>query len=202
MPTHTQPVMTRRALAKTESAIRASDPRLASILDIFGRLNRDEEMPRTEQLPGLRGPSLRWLPRSLATRRALRARTPILYAVTWFYVLVVMAWASRTVVGASSHSASCPAVATVNMARLGTYLLACKLAPGRNLTDLAGRALPEAPLDGPQAEVQRAQRPHVVDPSPSFLSLPRARAPASVFHGRERRPRGATVERGSRRTHS
>jgi hypothetical protein len=120
MPSLRQSVITRRALANTERTIRASDPRLASILDIFGRLNCDEEMPRTERLAGLR---------RVAARRGPRDRTPTLYGMTWFYVLVVMAWASWAVVaGASSHSASCPAAATVSMARPGTHLRACKLA--------------------------------------------------------------------------
>jgi hypothetical protein len=67
--------MGRRALAKTESAIRASDPRLASTLDVFGWLNRAEEMPQTEQLPGHHRLSLRSLPLRLAARRVLRARS-------------------------------------------------------------------------------------------------------------------------------
>jgi hypothetical protein len=129
MPSLRQSVITRRALANTERAIRASDPRLASILDVFGRLNCDEEMPRTERLAGLRGLSLRWPPRRVAARRGPRDRTPTLYGMTWFYVLVIMAWASWAVVaGASSHSASCPAAATVSMSRPGTHLRACKLA--------------------------------------------------------------------------
>ena len=44
------PAGQRRALEKIEHALRASDPRLASLFAVFGRLTRDEEMPRIEQL--------------------------------------------------------------------------------------------------------------------------------------------------------
>ena len=80
MPARRQPVATRRALAKTERAIRASDPRLASTLDVFGWLNRAEEMPQTEQLPGPHRLSLSSLPLRLAARRILRARSRSRYA--------------------------------------------------------------------------------------------------------------------------
>ena len=39
----------RRALRKLKRAIRVSDRRLAARLDMFGRLNRDEDMPGIEQ---------------------------------------------------------------------------------------------------------------------------------------------------------
>lgn len=44
----------RRAPRKLKRAIRVSDPRLAARLDMFGRLNRDEDMPGIEQsvIPG------------------------------------------------------------------------------------------------------------------------------------------------------
>jgi hypothetical protein len=56
----------RRILAKTENEIRGTDPRLASILGAFSRLNRDEQMPQTEQLSARRRLFLRLLPRKLA----------------------------------------------------------------------------------------------------------------------------------------
>ena len=44
------PVRQRRVLERIESTLRGSDPKLAALYAIFGRLNRDEEMPRMEQL--------------------------------------------------------------------------------------------------------------------------------------------------------
>ncbi len=38
----------RRALRKLKRAIRVSDRRLAARLDMFGRLNRDEDIPGIE----------------------------------------------------------------------------------------------------------------------------------------------------------
>jgi hypothetical protein len=44
------PVRQRRVLDRIDSGLRGSDPRLATLYAIFARLNRDEEMPRIEQL--------------------------------------------------------------------------------------------------------------------------------------------------------
>ena len=44
------PVRQRRVLERIESTLRRSDPKLAARYAIFARLNRDEEMPRVEQL--------------------------------------------------------------------------------------------------------------------------------------------------------
>ena len=44
------PANQRRILERIESALRGSDPRLAALFSIFTRLNRDEEMPRIEQV--------------------------------------------------------------------------------------------------------------------------------------------------------
>jgi hypothetical protein len=44
------PARQRRMLGRIESALRGSDPRLAALYTIFARLNRDEDMPRIEQL--------------------------------------------------------------------------------------------------------------------------------------------------------
>jgi hypothetical protein len=44
------PARQRRVLDRIESRLRGSDPRLAALYAIFARLNRDEEMPRIEQL--------------------------------------------------------------------------------------------------------------------------------------------------------
>lgn len=44
------PAHQRKILERIESALRGSDPRLASLFSIFSRLNRDEEMPGIEQV--------------------------------------------------------------------------------------------------------------------------------------------------------
>jgi hypothetical protein len=121
------PAGQRRTLAKTENALRASDPDLASILDGFGWLNRDEQMPGTEQLPP-RGRIRLPLLRGLTARRDPRARSFAQYAAIWFCVLVVAAWVSWIVMaGASVHSASCPTAPMVNAATHGANVTACKL---------------------------------------------------------------------------
>ena len=44
------PASQRRILEKIENTLRGTDPRLTSLFAIFSRLNRDEEMPRIEEL--------------------------------------------------------------------------------------------------------------------------------------------------------
>jgi hypothetical protein len=44
------PASQRRILERIERALRGSDPRLAALFSIFTRLNREEEMPRLEQV--------------------------------------------------------------------------------------------------------------------------------------------------------
>lgn len=47
-------VRERRSLRKIEAALCSSAPQLASLLTIFNRLGRGEEMPRRERLPSRR----------------------------------------------------------------------------------------------------------------------------------------------------
>jgi hypothetical protein len=44
------PARQRRRLENIEHKLRSSDPRLAAMFSIFGRLTRDEDMPRIEEL--------------------------------------------------------------------------------------------------------------------------------------------------------
>jgi hypothetical protein len=53
------PACQERILRGMETALRAREPRLASKFAIFTRLTRNEEIPRTEQLPRPQ-PSWRW----------------------------------------------------------------------------------------------------------------------------------------------
>jgi hypothetical protein len=118
------PAGQRRILTKTEKALRVSDPGLASTLEIFGWLNRDEDMPRTEQLPS-RG---RLQLSRLGGRRDSRTRSLIQHATIWFYVLIFAGWVSWIVLaGTTAHSASCPTAPMVNAAQHGASVTACKL---------------------------------------------------------------------------
>ena len=101
------PVSQRRNLDEIEDSLRATDPRLVSLLEIFTRLNRDEEMPRIEQLKAgaeglwawLRiGPAaaVRWL----ATSSRARFRTAVFFPIA----LAAMACTMLLGIGsASSH---------------------------------------------------------------------------------------------------
>ena len=117
---------------------------LASILDIFSWLNRDEGLPPTEQVPVRRQLNPRLLPRRVASCREARASSLTRYVAILSCVLVAAAWVSWiVVVGASGHSASCPAAAMV--ARHDVNITTCKLGT-RN------------PVPCPHAQLQRVVR--------------------------------------------
>src|SRR5260370_16042645 len=61
------PARQRRILDRIENALLGSDPRLAALFSIFYRLNRDEEMPRAEQVRARVAIILTWFGRRLAT---------------------------------------------------------------------------------------------------------------------------------------
>jgi hypothetical protein len=129
------PASHRRILRRTEEAIRVSDPRLASILGIFGRLNRGEEMRAAEQLPDLGRFALRSLPRRLAASRGPRARSLARYVVALFSLLAVIVLMSALIMsGGSAHSARCPRSATVGAPGRGTDVGGC--GPGTRHADL------------------------------------------------------------------
>ena len=65
------PVSQRRILERIENALLGSDPRLAALFSIFTRLNRDEEMPRVEEI---------------------RARAAIILARVWFRIAAFGRW--------------------------------------------------------------------------------------------------------------
>jgi hypothetical protein len=118
----------RRILVKTEDAIRAADPGLASLLDTFGSLNRDEEMPQTEQLPAGGRLHLGRLPGTAAARRESGARPFTRYAAIVLYALVVAFWVSWIVTASAyAHSASCPSGKVVTASLPSTTIATCKL---------------------------------------------------------------------------
>jgi hypothetical protein len=101
------PVSQRRNLDEIEDSLRATDPRLVSLLEIFTRLNRDEEMPRIEQLKAGAVGAAAWLRigpaaavRWLATSSRARFRTAVFFPIA----LAAMACTMLLGIGsASSH---------------------------------------------------------------------------------------------------
>jgi len=101
------PVRQRRILVRIEGALRGSDPRLAALFSIFSRLNRDEEMPRIEQvrarvaiLMARVGHRLAQVGRWFAAPRRARLRAALFFPVALAIV------ASAIVVGARFPSAN------------------------------------------------------------------------------------------------
>jgi hypothetical protein len=95
------PASQRRILEKIENALRGSDPRLTSLFAIFSRLNRDEEMPRIEELRARASLLLARLHRRLGTAdRRLHARPPRRRAAAFFFPLALVVVASSFVVAA------------------------------------------------------------------------------------------------------
>jgi hypothetical protein len=101
------PARQRRILERIESALRGSDPRLTALFSIFSRLNRDEEMPRIEQVRARVaivmarvGHRLTVVGRWFAAPRRAKLRAALFFPVALAIV------ASAIVVGARFPSAS------------------------------------------------------------------------------------------------
>jgi hypothetical protein len=108
------PVRQRRVLERIESALRGSDPKLAALYAIFARLNRDEEMPRAEQL---RHSALLVLARlrliSLAIGARLHFRLVPRQRVLLFFPLAIALAVTSIVFAARSSSGTCTPVKSV-----------------------------------------------------------------------------------------
>lgn len=129
------PVKQRRILDRIECALRGSDPRLSALFSIFTRLNRDEDMPRIEQvraratllafrLFGRPARTLSRLVRWLHAPRRARLRTAL-----WFPVALGLV-AAAVLVGSSFPSTNrCSAAQrtgrTTQAARLKTRPKTC-----------------------------------------------------------------------------
>jgi hypothetical protein len=108
------PVRQRRVLDVIESGLRRSDPRLAVMFAIFGRLTRDEEMPRFEELRD-RAASLR--ARAVAVGRRI-GRTGTRYRVAVFFPAALMLMTLAIVLVARFGSPrGCAPVASVATAK-------------------------------------------------------------------------------------
>jgi hypothetical protein len=113
------PARQRRVLDRIEGALRGSDPRLAAMFTIFGRLTRDEEMPRIEELRHRMAILLLrarlWLaPVSGWLRRRFRKRHPV---AVLFPLALVMATATIVLVAKFSNTPRCAAATAVATAK-------------------------------------------------------------------------------------
>jgi hypothetical protein len=121
------PVRQRRVLERIESALRGSDPKLAALYAIFARLNRDEEMPRIEQL---RHSALVVLIRfrlvlaAVTSRRHIRI-IPRQRAVLLFPLAIVLTVVAIVFAARSTSGNSCTPVRTIGAANIAKPKL-CK----------------------------------------------------------------------------
>jgi len=124
------PVRQRRVLEQIETTLNGTDPRLAALYAIFARLNRDEEMPRVEQLrhgARLFVARLRLLPVILRSRLRRRRRVrlqPRQRAVLFFPIAVTLAIVAIVFLARSSPGNSCTQIRSVSAAK---YLSKSKL---------------------------------------------------------------------------
>lgn len=150
----------RRILTKTENEIRGTDPRLASILGAFSRLNRDEQMPQTEQLSARRRLFLRLLPRKLAAPGEPQAKSPGRYAVALFSLVAIVAVVSMLIMaGRHIHVAPCPSAPMVSGARHGASVSACRLTAELPLGARLRRAQAEPARAAAAAQLRCGNRP-------------------------------------------
>jgi len=94
------PARQRRILERIEGALRGSDPRLAALFSIFSRLNRDEEMPRIEQVRARVAILMALVGRWFAAPRRAKLRAALFFPVALAIV------ASAIIVGARFPSAN------------------------------------------------------------------------------------------------
>jgi hypothetical protein len=107
------PVRQRRVLEQIESTLKGSDPKLAALYAIFARLNRDEEMPKIEQLRHralMVLARLRLIPAAVGTRLGIRRLLrlhPRQRAALFFPIAVAIAVVAIVFIARSSSGNSC-----------------------------------------------------------------------------------------------
>ncbi len=117
------PVRQRVALDRMDRTLRGTEPRLAALYAIFGRLTRDEEMPRFEQLRHGVMARLGWLGRVLAAiARRLHVPFRRRQRIVLFYPLAIALTVGSIVLAVrSAPTRSClpvrAAAAAKNVAR-------------------------------------------------------------------------------------
>jgi len=116
------PVRQRRVLEEIESALKGSDPKLAALYAIFARLNRDEEMPRMEQLRHralVTLARLRLFPAAVGARlriRRLFRLQPRQRAVLFFPIAVAIAVVAIVFLARSTSGNSCTQIRAASAA--------------------------------------------------------------------------------------
>jgi hypothetical protein len=110
------PVRQRRVLERIENALRGSDPKLAALYAIFARLNRDEEMPRIEQM---RHRALLTLTRLRLRLAGLRPHFRLLprQRAVLFFPLAIALTVTAIVFAARSSNSTCTPVKSVAAAK-------------------------------------------------------------------------------------
>jgi hypothetical protein len=104
------PARQSRMLERIEDALRGSDPKLAALYAIFARLNRDEEMPRREQLKRTARTAsarLRSAPATLFSGHHIRL-LPRQRAILFLPLALMFAVASIVYAAKSSSGTTCP----------------------------------------------------------------------------------------------
>ena len=116
------PVRQRRVLEQIESTLKGSDPKLAALYAIFARLNRDEDMPRVEQLrhrAALTLARLRLVPAAVGARlhiRRLFRLQPRQRAALFFPLAVAIAVVAIVFLARSGSGNSCPQIRAASAA--------------------------------------------------------------------------------------
>jgi hypothetical protein len=125
------PARQRKVLVRIESALRGSDPKLAALYAIFARLNRDEEMPRIEQLRHsalVALARLRRAPVALAARLRIR-RIPRPRAVLLLPLALLLAAGSIVYAVTTGSKNDCAPVRQVASARVTGKSRLCRPVP-------------------------------------------------------------------------
>ena len=125
------PARQRRVLERIESALRGSDPRLTALYAIFARLNRDEEMPRVEQLRHSVVVALARLGRAprLVLGRVHFRLVPRQRAIVFFPLALMLAVASIVYAARSSSGPACVPVRQVAQSHIVTKSKLCRRPP-------------------------------------------------------------------------
>jgi hypothetical protein len=117
------PVRQRRVLERMESTLKGSDPKLAALYAIFARLNRDEEMPRIEQLRHralVALARLRLISAAVGARlhvRRLFCLQPRQRAALFFPIAVVIAVVAIVFIARSTSGNSCTQIRAASAAQ-------------------------------------------------------------------------------------
>lgn len=122
------PARQRKVLQRIENALRGSDPKLAALYTIFARLNRDEEMPRAEQLRHsvvVALTALRRLPAVMFGWLHLRL-IPRQRAILFLPLALLIAVASIAYAATSSPGGTCVPVRSVASAKVTAKSRLCR----------------------------------------------------------------------------